>query len=180
MKATGIVRRIDELGRVVIPKELRRTLRIREGDPMEIYTEQGGALVFRKYSPLGAWEELAEPLCRALWENTGFPAAICDRDRILAAAGPGQQSLTDRVLTRGLLRRLEAGEPCCAAGRGLPVPLAEGAEALLGASAPVLAGGDLLGGLLLGAEPERNRWPGDAELRLLKLLADFLRAHAEA
>ena len=143
MKATGIVRRVDDLGRVVIPKELRRTLRIREGDPLEIFTEQGGAVIFKKYYPLGEQTELAEGLCQALLRHSGFPAAVCDRDRVIAAAGPGRQELTDRLLAPALLRRLEERERFCPRGQGLPIPLAEGSGTVLGAAVPILAGGDL-------------------------------------
>ena len=62
MKATGIVRRIDDLGRVVIPKEIRRTLRIREGDPLEIFTEREGSVILRKYSPIGEIGAVAGPV----------------------------------------------------------------------------------------------------------------------
>ena len=179
MRATGIVRRIDELGRVVIPKELRRTLRIREGDPMEIFTERGGEVVFKKYSPMGELGEFAESLCRALHQTAGFPAAICDRDTVVAAAGPGWQALRDRQPGAALLRRLEGRERFCAAGRGLPLPLAEGGGAVVGAAVPILSGGELLGGVLLAADPERGRWPADPELRLLDLAAAFLACRAE-
>ena len=174
MKATGIVRRVDDLGRVVIPKELRRTLRIREGDPLEIFTEQGGAVIFKKYFPLGEQTELAEGLCQALLRHSGFPAAVCDRDRVIAAAGPGRQELTDRLLAPALLRRLEERERFCPRGQGMPIPLAEGSGTVLGAAVPILAGGDLMGGVLLGADPARGRWPGESELRLLELAASLL------
>ena len=95
MKATGIVRRIDDLGRVVIPKEIRRTLRIREGDPLEIFTEKDGEVIFKKYSPMGELTEFAGRICEALHKNTGFLAAVCDRDVIIAAAGPGQRDVTE-------------------------------------------------------------------------------------
>ena len=70
MKATGIVRRVDDLGRIVIPKEIRRTLKIREGDPLEIYTEKDGGVVFRKYSPMGDMQEFAGQLCDAIGAGT--------------------------------------------------------------------------------------------------------------
>ena len=92
MKATGIVRRIDDLGRVVIPKEIRRTLRIREGDPLEIYTEKDGEVIFKKYSPMGDLTDLAAQICDSIVKNTGHIAAVCDRDTIIAASPPG----TDR------------------------------------------------------------------------------------
>ena len=81
MKATGIVRRIDDLGRVVIPKEIRRTLRIREGDPLEIYTERDGEVIFKKYSPMGELTESAGQICEALNKSTDHVALVCDRDR---------------------------------------------------------------------------------------------------
>ena len=87
MKATGIVRRIDDLGRVVIPKEIRRTLRIREGDPLEIYTEKDGEVIFKKYSPMGELSDGAEELARTLFEEIKIPLIICDRDHAVACAG---------------------------------------------------------------------------------------------
>ena len=79
MKATGIVRRVDDLGRIVIPKEIRRTLRIREGDPLEIYTEKDGGVIFRKYSPMGDLQDFAAQICEAISANAGYPAAVADR-----------------------------------------------------------------------------------------------------
>ena len=174
MKATGIVRRIDDLGRVVIPKEIRRTLRIREGDPLEIFTEKDGEVIFKKYSPMGELTEFAGRICEALHKNTGFLAAVCDRDTVIAAAGPGHVEVAERRLTPALFRRLEDRERCCPGGRGIPTALAEGAAPVMGAAVPILSRGDLLGGVLLGADPARGRWPGDFELRLLDVVAAFL------
>ena len=75
MKATGIVRRIDDLGRVVIPKEIRRTMRIREGDPLEIYTSKEGEVIFKKYSLLGGVEDFAAELCEPMSRSTGSVCA---------------------------------------------------------------------------------------------------------
>lgn len=180
MKATGIVRRIDELGRVVIPKEIRRTLRIREGDPLEIFTEKDGAVIFRKYSPMGELTEFAGGICEALQKNTGFLAAVCDRDAVIAAAGPGQGEIADRRVGQALFRRLEEREHYCSGGRGVPTMLAEGASAVVGAAVPILSSGDLLGGVLLGADPARGRWPGSVELRLLDVVAGFLGRQMES
>ena len=82
MKATGIVRRIDDLGRVVIPKEIRRVLRIRDGDPMEIFTNREGEVIFKKYSPVGELTPFAEQLCETMSKTTGYTVAICDRDAV--------------------------------------------------------------------------------------------------
>ena len=174
MKATGIVRRIDDLGRVVIPKEIRRTLRIRDGDPLEIYTEKDGEVIFKKYSPMGDLHEFAGRVCEALNKNTGFTAAVCDRDGIIAAAGPERKALLDRRLSPGLFRRLEDRERCCFRGQGLRSPIAEGSDTVLGAAVPVVSEGDLLGGVLLAAEPDKGRFPGDLELKLIELVASFL------
>ena len=180
MKATGIVRRIDDLGRVVIPKEIRRTLRIREGDPLEIYTEKDGEVIFKKYSPMGDLTEFAGRICESLHKNTGFPAALCDRDTVIAAAGPGRQELMDRRLSYAMIRRLEDRERCCNRSSGSAVAFMEGGGPLLGASVPVLSQGDLLGGILLAADPEHNRWPGDFECKLLDVVAGFLGRQMEA
>ena len=87
MKATGIVRRIDDLGRIVVPKEIRRTLRIREGDPLEIFTDREGEIILKKYSPIGELGEFAKEYADSLYEATGHIAAISDRDQIIAVAG---------------------------------------------------------------------------------------------
>ena len=87
MKATGIVRRIDDLGRVVIPKEIRRTMRIREGDPLEIYTDREGEVIFKKYSPMGELQDAAGQLTEALWRESACACAICDRDTVVATGG---------------------------------------------------------------------------------------------
>ena len=88
MKATGIVRRIDDLGRVVIPKEIRRTLRIRDGDPLEIYTEKDGEVIFKKYSPMGELGDYAAAMCETLGRAAGVPVAIADRDACLLYTSP--------------------------------------------------------------------------------------------
>ena len=87
MKATGIVRRIDDLGRVVIPKEIRRTMRIREGDPLEIYTDREGEVIFKKYSPIGELAAFAGQYAETLHKTCGLHVAICDRDSVIACAG---------------------------------------------------------------------------------------------
>ena len=89
MKATGIVRRIDELGRIVIPKEIRRTLRIRESDPMEIFTNHEGGIVLKKYSPIGELGDTAQEYVESVANVAKCTVCVADRDRIVAAAGAG-------------------------------------------------------------------------------------------
>ena len=99
MKATGIVRRIDDLGRVVIPKEIRRTLRIREGDPLEIYTDREGEIILKKYSPINDLGEFAQEYVESLFETLGTPSLISDRDEVIAVAGVSRKEYLARRLT---------------------------------------------------------------------------------
>ena len=99
MKATGIVRRIDDLGRVVIPKEIRRTLRIREGDPLEIYTDREGEVILKKYSPINDLGEFAQEYVESLFETLGTPSLISDRDEMIAVAGVSRKDYLARRLT---------------------------------------------------------------------------------
>ena len=99
MKATGIVRRIDDLGRVVIPKEIRRTLRIREGDPLEIYTDREGEVILKKYSPINDLGEFAQQYVESLFEVLGTPVFISDRDEMIAVAGATKKDYLARRLT---------------------------------------------------------------------------------
>lgn len=174
MKATGIVRRIDDLGRVVIPKEIRRTMRIREGDPLEIFTEAGGNVIFRKYSPAGERSSIAADLCEALYRTSARPAAICDRDSIIAAAGPQRRELENKPLSPALdaaMQHRQLQRPA----NGIPLsPMVAGAEASI--LAPVIAGGDLCGcvALLGGTAPV-----SDSEARLVQAAALFFSRQME-
>ena len=104
MKATGIVRRIDDLGRVVIPKEIRRTMRIREGDPLEIYTSRDGEVIFKKYSLLGGLEDFAGQLCETMSRSTGCICAVTDRDTVIAVAGGVRRELMGKRISPELER----------------------------------------------------------------------------
>jgi AbrB family transcriptional regulator (stage V sporulation protein T) len=108
MKATGIVRRIDDLGRVVIPKEIRRTMRIREGDPLEIYTEKDGEVIFKKYSPMGELSEFAAQICDSLHKSTDCISAVCDRDTVIAVVGGNRRELQDKRISPDLEQIMEA------------------------------------------------------------------------
>ena len=99
MKATGIVRRIDDLGRVVIPKEIRRTMRIREGDPLEIYTDREGEVIFKKYSPIGELMDFAAEYAETLYKTCGIPVAVCDRDCVIACAGIPKKEYIEKKLS---------------------------------------------------------------------------------
>ena len=106
MKATGIVRRIDELGRVVIPKEIRRTLRIRESDPLEIFTDKDGGIILKKYSPIGELSENAQELATSLSTAFCLPCAICDKDAYVAGAGLGKRDIAGKAVSDEIERAI--------------------------------------------------------------------------
>ena len=166
MKATGIVRRIDELGRVVIPKEIRRTQRIRPGDPLEIFTAGEGEVIFRKYSPMQALADHAAGYCEVLARSLELTVLVCDCDKVVAAAGPGKRGYTGQ--RSGYLWGGRAGEklyPC------------EEADRHLLAMYPVLANGDLPGAVCAlsgsGAGADRET------ARAVELAAQFLAKQLE-
>ena len=123
MKATGIVRRIDDLGRVVIPKEIRRTMRIREGDPLEIYTSRDGEVIFKKYSLLGGLEDFAAQLCETMSRSTGSICAVTDRDTVIAISGGGKRELLGKRITPALEQLMESRRlyQLTAGGQSIPV-----------------------------------------------------------
>ena len=107
MKATGIVRRIDDLGRIVIPKEIRRTLRIREADPLEIFTDREGEIILKKYSPIGEMTTFARQYAESLAQVSGHTVLIADRDQFIAAAG-GCRNLIGKPLSREMEQQIES------------------------------------------------------------------------
>ena len=128
MKATGIVRRIDDLGRVVIPKEIRRTMRIREGDPLEIYTSRDGEVIFKKYSLLGGMEDFAGQLCETMSRSTGSICAVTDRDAVIAVAGGGKRELQGKRITPELEQIMESRRIYQYTGEGQPSPVSDGSD----------------------------------------------------
>ena len=174
MKATGIVRRVDDLGRIVIPKEIRRTLRIREGDPLEIYTEKDGGVIFRKYSPMGDLQEFAAQMCESIGTATGHIAAVADRDNIIALHGIPKRELMDKPNSAALDRLMQQRKNYLFKTGDTPIFAADGEEKYrLGAAAPILSQGDLMGCvmLLLG---EGDRPLQEADQSLTKTAAGFL------
>ena len=108
MKATGIVRRIDDLGRVVIPKEIRRTMRIREGDPLEIFTASDGEVIFKKYSPIGELSEFADQYAEVLCRATDLPVIITDRDHVISVSGISKKEYLERRISSELETLMES------------------------------------------------------------------------
>ena len=180
MKATGIVRRIDELGRVVIPKEIRRTMRIREGDPLEIYTSRDGEVIFKKYSLLGGVEDFAAELCETMSRSTGSVCAVTDRDTIIAVAGGSKRELMGKRITPELEEIMEGRKIYQYSGDGRAIPVSEGLDTLTAAvAAPILAEGDLLG-LVLFISTSPGAVTGEPEFKLAQTIAAFLGRHMES
>ena len=174
MKATGIVRRVDDLGRIVIPKEIRRTLRIREGDPLEIYTEKDGGVIFKKYSPMGDLQEFASQMCDSMGEATGRIAAIADRDSIIAIHGVPRRELMDRPNSLELEKLMKDRVNYLFKQGSGRIAAIEGSEKyFLGAAAPILSQGDLMGCVMLLMD-EEGQMPAESDQALLKTAASFL------
>ena len=180
MKATGIVRRIDDLGRVVIPKEIRRTMRIREGDPLEIYTSRDGEVIFKKYSLLGGVEDFAGQLCETMSRSTGCICAVTDRDTVISVAGGGKRELLGKRITSELEQIMESRRIYQYDGGGNPNTVCDGSDKLVtNVAAPILSEGDLLGMVLfIGTTP--GIATGDTEYKLAQTIAAFLGRHMEA
>lgn len=179
MKATGIVRRVDSLGRVVIPKEIRHTLRIQEGAPLEIYTDRDGSVTFRKYSPLGDLQDLAAALTGAIRAQTGCACAVTDRDTVLAVAGGPRKALEQQPCSRALDHLMEQRSLCRFPPEAERVPLCDAEPAqVLSLMVPVTGQGDLLGCVALLRDP-RSPVPPDAAELVVRTAADFLGRQAE-
>ena len=154
MRATGIVRRIDELGRVVIPKEIRRTLRIREGDPLEIFTDHDGEVVLKKYSPIGEIAAIAKDYTDSLYRTLGHLACVCDRDTVVSISGTSRKELTERPLSHEVEdilqgRRLTVYNQEDGA-KMIPITNDDSAAAYTAQLVmPILSEGEIIGGILL-------------------------------
>lgn len=168
MKATGIVRRIDDLGRVVIPKEIRRTMRIREGDPLEIYTNPQGEVIFKKYSPVENFLQLAQTYGDVLTADSQRPVIVCDKDHVICVSGAKKKELIERRITgemESALTRREAFLPA-------PFQMIEGVDKLAVAVAPVLVAGDVIGAFVYLQGEKKSEQVDLAPLALAaKLLA---------
>ena len=180
MKATGIVRRIDDLGRVVIPKEIRRTMRIREGDPLEIFTDKDGELIFKKYSPIGELGDFAAQICDSLRKSTDSIAAVCDRDGVIAIAGGGKRELLDKPISPQLGAIMDSRSLYRHSSGGSIIPVSsEDERYCISVAAPVVSEGDVMGCVLFVTE--RNSPPsGEVEYKLAQTVAVFLGKQMES
>ena len=176
MKATGIVRRIDDLGRVVIPKEIRRTLRIKEGTPLEIFTDREGQVILKKYSPIGELSIFAKEYAEALSQTTGCVACITDHDQVVAAAGTGSREFSGKEISSRLEEAISGRESKCLNGdeKGkIPVVDDQGAPFYSQLMQPIISAGDAIGSVILMGKNDREVM-GDAEKMLVKTGAGFL------
>ncbi len=184
MKATGIVRRIDDLGRVVIPKEIRRTMRIREGDPLEIYTDREGEVIFKKYSPIGELAAFAAEYADTLHRTCNLAVVITDRDAVIATAGVSRKEYAEKAVSPALEKVME--------GRGMYLwregteplfPTAENSGAHVGCAMPILSDGDVVGAvvsLTTGDKNDKRAAMSDVESKLIQTAASFLGKQLES
>lgn len=179
MKATGIVRRIDDLGRVVIPKEIRRTMRIREGDPLEIYTDKDGEVIFKKYSLMGGLSDFAAQMCETLNKTTGHVTVITDRDTCIAVSGAPKRDLVDKRLGERLEGVLEGRKIYQYQSGDSPMTISDDVgKFFVSCAAPILAEGDVLGCVLFAAE-EGELSADETDYKLLQTTSGFLGRHME-
>lgn len=172
MKATGIVRRIDDLGRIVIPKEIRRTLRVREGEPLEIFTDHEGHIILKKYSPMGEMGTFAKQYADSLAKSSGCTVCISDKDMIIAASGQGRKNLQDKEISPELEALMRQRQVHLAqAGEKGYIPLTEndtiqGSQVIM----PIISEGDAIGAVaMVGQNPME-----DGDKKLVMVAAGFL------
>lgn len=184
MKATGIVRRIDDLGRVVIPKEIRRTMRIREGDPLEIYTDREGEVIFKKYSPIGELAVFAGEYAETLHKTCALSVVICDRDAVIATAGVPRKEYADKSLSDDMEKIIEARTLYVWHEGTAPVSaIADGGSHTVRCAMPILSEGDIVGCVisLSNGEREDKKAPAmDVETKLIQTAAGFLGRQLES
>ncbi|MBQ9745461.1 MAG: AbrB/MazE/SpoVT family DNA-binding domain-containing protein [Clostridia bacterium] len=183
MKATGIVRRIDDLGRVVIPKEIRRTMRIREGDPLEIYTDREGEVIFKKYSPIGELMDFAAEYAETLYKTCNMPVAVCDRDCIIACAGVPKKEFLEKKNSAALEKIIEGRSLYTDEKAAEKVHLTEESESChISCAMPIFTEGDVIGCVmsLAGESAKGERLGYETEAKLIQTAASFLGRQLEA
>lgn len=163
----------DDLGRVVIPKEIRRTMRIREGDPLEIYTDADGEVIFKKYSQVGELSSLTAQYAEVLHKNTGLPVVITDRDRVISCAGVPKKETVERRITQALENIMENRSPFICEEGGERFHPIEGVERDAAAAFPIIGAGDVSGAVVLLTADEASV-PTQTEIKLVQVAASFL------
>ncbi len=182
MKATGIVRRIDDLGRVVIPKEIRRTLRLREGTPLEIFTDREGEIILKKYSPMMELTAFSGQYAEAMAQSSGLMVCITDRDQVVAVAGGPKKELLSKTISRELEQVIMERETIQAAvgdKRFLHLVPDEVEGLYAEVIVPIICEGDAIGSVALFSRDQRAKM-GDTELKLAQTAAGFLGRQMES
>ena len=179
MRATGVVRRIDDLGRIVIPKEIRRTMRMREGDPLEIFTNNSGEIMLKKYSMMEGLSVLGQTYAESLYKVSGLPCAICDTDRVIAYAGQGRKEAIDMPVTKDIE---EVVSSRMSYFKQFPneknVYTHTGSSVAAVGITPVINGGDCAGAVALLAD--NGQVLSDSQKKLLVLTATLLAGNMES
>lgn len=179
MKATGIVRRIDDLGRVVIPKEIRRTLRIREGDPLEIFVDRDGEVILKKYSPIGELGDFAKEYAESLYESTGHITLISDRDTLIAVAGASKKEYLEKPISSLLENSMEHRRIIIETNTGTYEINRDHSETLSSfVIAPIISGGDPIGTVIMMNKDESVKM-SELESKMAETAAGFLAKQME-
>ena len=183
MKATGVVRRIDDLGRVVIPKEIRKTLRIKEGDPLEIFTEKDGGIVLKKYSPIGELTEFASGYAETLSKTTGHIAFITDKDTVIAVAGGSKKDYLEQSLSKEIEQIMEDKEVYKSdKNNNLSVPIIKNdkKDKIYNSQIvyPIISNGDSIGTVILLSKEASTKMT-DVEAKVAQSAASFLGSQME-
>lgn len=182
MKATGIVRRIDDLGRVVIPKEIRRTLRLREGTPLEIFTDREGEIILKKYSPMAELSSFAKQYAEALAQSTGLVVCVTDRDQVIAVAGGAKKDLLQKSISKPLEQMILNRNNIIAEkndGQFIPVTAEDTEEYNGEVTAVILCEGDAIGSVILLSRDSKYKM-GTLEQKLALTAAGFLGRQMES
>lgn len=183
MKATGVVRRIDDLGRVVIPKEIRKTLRIKEGDPLEIFTDREGQVILKKYSPIGELSEFAIGYAETLSKTTGHIACITDKDTIIAVSGGSKKEFLEQDVSQELEQLMEDKEVYTSnenSNEAMPITKNDNNQRKYNSQVvyPIVSNGDTIGTVILLAK-DANTKMTDIEKKVAQSAATFLGTQME-
>jgi AbrB family transcriptional regulator, stage V sporulation protein T len=177
MKATGIVRRIDDLGRVVIPKEIRRTLRIREGDPLEIFVDRDGEVILKKYSPISELSDFSKEYADALFDSLGHPVLICDRDTFIAVSGGSKKEYLNKSISDIVEKAMEERSNVLQTEASETQIVADLHEEIKSYTiGPIIANGDPIGAVVIFSKEQSI---GEVEHKAVETAAAFLAKQME-
>ena len=183
MKATGVGRRIDDLGRVVIPKEIRKTLRIKEGEPLEIFTDREGQVNLKKYSPIGELSEFATGYAETLSKTTGHIARITDKDTVIAVSGGAKKEYLEQNISQELEQLMEDKEIYTSKDNSdvsVPITKNDNSQRKYNAQVvyPIISNGDTIGTVILLSK-ESNTQMNEVEKKVAQSAATFLGSQME-